>query len=121
MKKELILFLLIFISFKNFGQNNNCNENLRFKEAFFYHIKIVESNIAISQDETFRKSVIFIYNYAPVSVEHIMNYSRTYPIGVFKKDKIEWLKWYEENKCENIQIKTACAIPEVYQLINDQN
>lgn len=120
MKKELILFLLIFISFKNFGQNNNCNQNLRFKEAFFYHIKIVESNIAISQDETFRKSVIFIYNYAPVSVEHIMNYSRTYPIGVFKKDKIEWLKWYEENKCENIQIKTAYAIPEVYQLSNNK-
>lgn len=109
MKKQLILFLLIFISFKNFGQNNNCNENLRFKEAFFYHIKIVKSNIAISQDETFRKSVIFI-----------LNYSRTYPIGVFKKDKIEWLKWYEENKCENIQIKSTYIIPEVYQVLNNK-
>lgn len=120
MKKVLILFFLVFVTFKSFGQNNNCNENLRFKDAFFYHIKIIENNIDISQDEIFRKSVIFISNYASVSVEKIMNYSRTYPIGVFQKDLIGWLKWYDENKCKNIQIKNIYIIPEAYQPTNNQ-
>ncbi|MDP2162135.1 MAG: hypothetical protein Q8K02_16770 [Flavobacterium sp.] len=44
-----------------------------------------------------------------------MNYSRTYPIGVFEDDLIQWKEWYEENKCNNIQLKNSLVVPEVYQ------
>lgn len=71
--------------------------------------------INLSQDSTFRKSVIFISNYAPVSVENIMNYARIYPTGVFKEDLKNWLQWYEENKCKNIQFKSSYIIPHVYK------
>jgi len=115
MKKILILLFLIFISFNSFGQENDCNENLKFKEAFFSHIKFLENNIYLSQNKEFRTSVVFISNYAPVSLGKIMNYARTYPSGVFNDDKLLWLKWYEDNKCKYIQIKSIYSIPEVYQ------
>jgi hypothetical protein len=35
----------------------------------------------------------------------MLNYSHTYSIPAFEKDKGGWLKWYEENKCNNIQFK----------------
>lgn len=116
MKKIFILIIPILISCKAFEVNNSaCNENEKFKEKFFYHFKNIENNIAISQDSTFIKSVIFISNYAPVSINYIMNYSRTYPIGIFEKDRIKILEWYEENKCQNLQFKNSYIIPEVYQ------
>lgn len=110
-----LLIISVFIFFKSFGQQSDCHENLKFKEIFFCHIKYVENNINLSQDSTFRKSVIFVSNYAPVSLGKIMNYARTYPIGVFEEDLKNWLKWYEENKCKNIQLKKTYVIPEVYQ------
>lgn len=33
------------------------------------------------------------------------NFGNTYPIGAYEKDKLIWLRWYDENKCKNIQIK----------------
>lgn len=92
----------------------DCNENIEFKETFFSHIENIEKNISVLQDTKFRKSVIFISNYAPVSVNEIMNYSSTYPTGVFEQDHIKWMQWYEENKCTNIQFKDDLIIPEVY-------
>lgn len=116
MKKILILIIPILISCKAFNLNkSDCNENIKFKEMFFYHIDYVKNNIAISQDSKFRESIIFISNYAPVSLNRIMNYSRTYPIGIFERDRIKWLEWYEENKCKNIQFKSTYIIPEVYK------
>jgi len=114
MKKILILIIPILISCKASNLNSSCNENIEFKEMFFYHIEYVEKNIAVSQDSTFIQSVIFISNYAPVSFDKIMNYSRTYPTGVFEKDRIKWIEWYEENKCKNIELKSIYIIPEVY-------
>lgn len=87
---------------------------MEFKKEFFYHVKYIEEHIAISQDSKFIKSVIFISNYAPVSIDKIFNYSRTYPIGVFNEDRIKWIEWYEENKCNNIQLKSTYEIPYVY-------
>jgi hypothetical protein len=33
------------------------------------------------------------------------NYANNYPIGVFEKDKEGWIKWYDKNKCNDIQFK----------------
>jgi hypothetical protein len=115
MKKISILIILVLISCKASHQKSDCNENMKFKEMFFYHIEYIENNIGVLQDAKFRQSVIFISNYAPVSVNSIINYARSYPIGVFEQDKIKWIDWYEENKCKNIQFKDTYIIPEVYQ------
>lgn len=117
MKKLLIIIMLIPIltacKTSNFNKND-CQENMYFKKTFFRHIKYIEKNISVLQDSTFIKSVIFISNYAPVSTNEIMNYSRTYPLGVFEKDYKKWIEWYNKNKCNNIQLKTKYVIPEVY-------
>ena len=116
MKKILILIVPILISCGPSRLNkNHCDENEKFKEKFFYHIDYIKKNITVSQDSKFRESVIFISNYAPVSTERIMNYARTYPLGVFEEDQKKWMEWYEENKCKNIQFKTSYIVPEVYQ------
>ena len=44
-------------------------------------------------------SLKFISKYAHVSFDSMANYARTYPIGIFEKDKEGWIKWYNENKC----------------------
>ncbi|ALM50358.1 hypothetical protein AMR72_16595 [Flavobacterium psychrophilum] len=115
MKKILFILILIQISCKpsDLGRNN-CNENLKFKEAFFHHIRYIDNNITVLQDSTFIKSVIFISNYAPVSTDELMNYSRTYPTGIFQQDRKKWVEWYDENKCKNIQFKETYVIPEAY-------
>lgn len=116
MKKILVLLIPILISSKSFKfTKSDCNENEKFKERFFYSIEYIEKNISVAQDSTFIKSVIFISNYTHVSLDQIMNYSRTYPVGVFEQDYVKWLEWYEENKCKNIQFKNTYIIPEVYQ------
>lgn len=116
MKKILILVIPILISCTAVKPNkSDCNENEKFKEMFFYHIGYIKKNISVSQDSTFRKSVIFLSNYAPVSVDRIMNYARTYPVGIFEKDQIKLLEWYEENKCKNIQFKNSYIVPEAYK------
>lgn len=112
--KSLIFACAIFVSCKSVD-TSGCNENKKFRESFFYHIENVEKNISVSQDSSFIQSIIFISNYAPVSLNHIMNYSRTYPTGIFKQDHVGWIKWYEENKCKNIQFRDSYILPEVYQ------
>jgi hypothetical protein len=106
---------MVLISCKASHQKSDCNENMKFKEMFFHHVEYIENNIGAVQDAKFRQSVTFISNYAPVSVDSIMNYAMSYPIGIFQQDKIKWIEWYEENKCKNIQFKDTYIIPEVYQ------
>lgn len=105
---------MFFTASNIFSQKVECKENLKFKECFYYHVKYVENNINSVQGAEFRKSLIFIYNYAHVSVESIMNYARIYPENIFKEDLKKWLDWYEDNKCKNIQFKKTYLIPEVY-------
>lgn len=127
MNKYLIIFIF-FVSCKTANKNStkrtsDCNENIKFKTEFFKKIKIVEDYIetlsttnfkdfeeyekvmTIEKKNIYESSVKFISQYSHVSFESMANYARTYPIGVFKKDKEVWLKWYEENKCNNIQFK----------------
>lgn len=116
MKKTLIILLPILISCTILSKNKTgCIENEKFKREFFNQIKYIENNISTRQDSLFKNSLIFISNYTKVSFQHMMNYSRTYPTGIFKKDKEIWMKWYEENKCNNIQLKKSYPIPEQYK------
>lgn len=118
MKSTIIILLPFIISCSVMSKHKNeCIENTKFKEEFFNHIKYIENNISVNQDSSFISSVIFISNYTKVSFEHMMNYNRSYPIGIFKKDKEVWLKWYEDNKCKNIQLKKSYPIPERYKEI----
>ena len=111
----IIISITILISCKSVDTDSGCNENLKFKDSFFSHIKYIQQNVTNVQDSTFIKSVIFISNYAPVSTDNIMNYVRSYPLGIFKQDHEKWLEWYEENRCRNIQFKSEYVIPEVYK------
>lgn len=116
--KKLLIFLFPLVLSSSCTSTiikNSCHENEEFKNLFFSHIEYIESNISISQNEKFRESVIFMSNYVPVSLNRILNYSRTYPTGVFKNDKIKWIEWYQENKCKNIQLKASHSVPEVYR------
>lgn len=108
--------LSVLISCKStVAVDNTCNENRVFKERFFYHIGNIEKNITTRQDSTFIKSVIFVSNYALVSTNDIMNYAMSYPMGVFERDHIKWMEWYEANKCTNLQLKERYIVPDVYQ------
>lgn len=94
---------------------NDCKENIKFKKKFFYHFNYIEDHMFKAQDSLFRVSVTFISNYAPISTNKLWNYDRSYPSGVFEKDRVNILKWYEENKCNNIQFKSSLTIPDAYK------
>lgn len=57
------------------------------------------------QGESLKNSLKFIGKYTDVSFESMTNYAGTYPSGIFFEDKKVWLNWYEDNKCDNIQLK----------------
>ena len=119
MRKIISIFIsVIFIScstLKNGKQSAGCIENDKFKKEFFARINLVEQNLSLNQDSLFRSSLIFISNYAPVSFYETMNYARVYPPQAFEKDKQVWIKWYEDNKCKNVQLKESYPIPEQYK------
>ena len=103
--------------------NSPCKENLKFKKEFFKNIKNIEAyftlqsttvfnnfdeyerTITDEREKNYEASLKFISKYAHVSFESRANYDRSYPIGVYQKDREGWLKWYEDNKCKNIQFK----------------
>ena len=104
----IIIISLVFISCKSTSQinnDNNCVENTEFKEKFFSNIDYIEKNITEVQDAKFKNTLYFLSKYVHVSLKRMSNYSNTYPIGVFEEDKNGWLKWYEENKCNNLKLK----------------
>jgi hypothetical protein len=102
-------------SCRNGKDGMHCAENEKFKKEFFIRINIVEQKLYLHQDSLFQSSLIFLSNYAPVSFYETVNYARIYPPHAFERDKKVWIKWYEENKCNNIQLKDKYPIPEQYQ------
>ena len=86
-------------------KTETCNENLKFKKVYFENIQNVENLITKEQNESFHKSLKFISKYSKVSFREMLNYAHVYGYGTFERDKTEWLKWYEGNKCNNIQFK----------------
>lgn len=108
MKYMFLLISLLLVSCKSINvmsNDDNCIENMEFKEFFFSNIKFVEENISIKQNEKFRKSLENLSKYVHVSFDRMSNYANTYPIGIFEEDRKTWLKWYEKNKCNNIQLQ----------------
>ena len=100
--------MLFFLSCKSttiVNDNKDCIENIQFKEKFFSHIDYIEKNIKEVQDEKFKTTLIYLSKHVHVSFDEMGSYSNTYPIGVFEKDKKGWLKWYEENKCNNLKLR----------------
>lgn len=93
--------------------NEKCNENLDFKLEFFNNIKIIDNLIYVSQNEKFHNALKFISKYSHVSSESMLNYARLYPGGIYEDDRKVWIKWYEDNKCKNIQFKKN-ASTEIY-------
>jgi hypothetical protein len=101
-----ILFISCSSSNKTLSKNGKiCNENFNFKKIFFQNIQNVENLIYEVQGESLLNSLKFIGKYTEVNFESMSNYGRTYPAGIFIEDKKIWLKWYEDHKCQNIQLK----------------
>lgn len=100
----IILFFVLGCATKN--TKSSCNENMIFKQEFFNHISIVE-NITYGKETkgNIHESLKFISQYAHVSYDKLQNYKFGYNFGDLETDKEGWLKWYEENKCKNIQFK----------------
>ncbi|OIQ18129.1 MAG: hypothetical protein BM557_07915 [Flavobacterium sp. MedPE-SWcel] len=103
--KIYTILILLCISCSSIGKKSSCNENQEFKTEFFKNIKNIEDQMTKVKNESFDSSLKFISKYTHVSFNSMNNYARTYPLGIFEKDKEGWLKWYEENKCNNIQFK----------------
>ena len=107
MRYIYLLLSLLLVSCKSINStsnNQNCNENIEFRDFFVSSIKYIEENISIEQDEKFRKLLKNLSKYVHVSFDEMSNYASTYPIGVFEEDKKTWLEWYGKNKCNNLQI-----------------
>jgi hypothetical protein len=110
MRAVILILIISFISCSTLNNNRNkegklCDENIKFNKIFFSHINNIETLISKSQNESFRNSLNFISEYVKVSFEEMSNFGNTYPIGAYEKDKLIWLRWYDENKCQNIQMK----------------
>lgn len=93
----------------------NCNENALFKKIFFDHITVVECYVLketipkdLSYVENFKSALNYICKYAHVSWEKTDGYSIKYPdYQDFLEDKNDWLKWYNSNRCNNLQVDTT--------------
>jgi hypothetical protein len=87
-----------------------CVENLRFKQKFFDKIALVEQYViaknaqqkpAVSEAKFFR-GLKFIAEYTKVSVD-IKGKNNYTDIEAFRRDKANWLNWYEANKCSALK------------------
>ncbi len=110
MKEKLIIVMLSLLSaYYSNGQNrkatDTCIENIAFRDTFFRSIENIENFQLGKTNFGFTDGIDFLSNYVKVSTEEMLNYTKKYTnYKVFKLDKDNWLKWYEENKCSNIKI-----------------
>jgi len=101
-------------------KKNGCDENLEFKKYFYCQMTYVEKwtfgyiidsklrNYDTSSDmsvDGFLKSLHFISQYAPVSYSNVGQYQVRYnDSDIYEADKKGWLKWYDDHKCDNLQL-----------------
>jgi hypothetical protein len=113
MRKKVILIIAIALSM-TLGNcstsklsQTNCNENDLFKKGFMLKVGNVEKyTYGVGNRKDFITGLEFISKYCHVSYNEMANFYNNYDnLESFKKDKEEWLKWYEENKCNNLQFK----------------
>ena len=74
-------------------------------ETDIKNLNDVENFFTQERVDLFDSSLLFISKYSKVSYESMLNYARSYPYDTYKNDRVNWLKWYDENKCNNIQLK----------------
>lgn len=88
-------------------KSTTCKENPRFKTRFFDHIATVEkyTNEHINatkqtiKSTAFKKALAFLTKYTKVPA----NTTGYKDLSAFKVDKDQWLKWYDDNKCNNLK------------------
>lgn len=105
---RLILYIISsFLFIQCSTLKPNCVENNEFKIIFMSHINEVENyTLGKGERRKYDEGLKFLSKYVKISYEETMNYNNSYTnYNVFQKDKNNWLKWYEENKCKNIQIR----------------
>lgn len=85
----------------------NCNENMIFKKAFFDKINDVETYmLGKGNRDNFDNALKFLSKYVHVSYDNMLNFTNSYTnLTSFNKDKDNWIKWYDSNRCKNIQFK----------------
>ncbi len=101
-----LLSLLIVLSCGS--QKPECHENIIFKATYFKHINVIDKKMnedSLVTEKDFKTSVLFISRYCYVNFPSMANYANIYPYEEYKNDRLNWIKWYEENKCKNIQFK----------------
>jgi hypothetical protein len=126
MYKTLIVVVLILSVQKLYCQTGSsimCNENPLFKQTFFDNITIVECAVLgqkppaeLNYISGFKRALRYISKYAHVSWEVIDGYNIQYPsYKLFLDDKEKWLKWYEDHRCNNLQVDTSLldSIPQL--------
>ncbi len=112
-------------SCKSVTTSGKCLESKEFKVVFLKNIQFVDNHFKeFDKDEFFKgvenledasklfekrkeslmDALKFISQYSHVSFESMWNYGNTYPYGVYLSDRENWIKWYEKNKCHNIQL-----------------
>jgi hypothetical protein len=128
MKTKILIILLVVICFSCSNKvfnSVNCIENKDFKKEWdksinfltkYYAMRendsIVQETIAkydikeasIETDNYF-SSLEFISKYIPIDYPYKSSFSGNIPYHIFLKEKQTWYKWYEKNKCSNIQLK----------------
>jgi len=108
----LLIFLFVSCTTTNKSKVSSCHENMKFKKSFFDNISIVEKytlertkgTVRTIGTKDFLKSLNFISNYTKVSMDKVANYEIGYPsFEIFEEDKDQWIKWYNDNKCNNLK------------------
>lgn len=112
-----ISFILIFFSCSNNNtlSENGCQENLNFKRRYFnsineigqYYNKQKSSESMNKEDrKKFAKHVNILTKITGIKPNVATDYRFGYTdIRAFISDKQSWEKWYEVNKCDNLQWK----------------
>lgn len=124
------IFLLVSCSTRKPATSPvGCNENPEFREAFLSAVQFIDDEhtgeyqltptneelkkMSVEEMEEFdresaeisKQAWSFVRQYAIVSWWKRSSYDGGYPEPTYQQDRAGWLKWYEDNKCNNIQIK----------------
>jgi len=104
---RILIFSLLFVLLGCASKKDICDENPAFKEQFFQSIRNAEDVIygKFHNREKYDEGLRFLSQYVSVDYDKALNYRNVYTLRGFEDDKKKWLKWYEENKCQNIQFK----------------
>ena len=110
MKRVTFLAILLLLNscLATKGSNKReCDENQIFRNIFFDAIRKVENDmLGKGEPGDYNEGLDFIDDYTKVSYDKMLNYSRSYTtMKEFEKDKKVWLRWYNKNKCYNLQVK----------------